>query len=45
MPAIAEPETPAYPSLRALQTEAGNGKKPKMVARMADWQYLERSLH
>ena len=45
MPVAAQPETPAYPSLRALQIEAGGGKKPKIVARMRDWQYLERFLH
>ena len=45
MPVAAQPGTPAYPSLRALQIEAGGGKKPKIVARMRDWQYLERFLH
>ena len=45
MPATAEPEALTYPSLRALQIEAGSGKKPKIVAQMGDWQYLERSLH
>ena len=45
MPATAEPEALTYPSLRALQIEAGSGKKPKIVAQMSDWQYLERSLH
>jgi len=33
------------PPLRALQVDAQSGKKPKIVARMSDWQYLERSLH
>ena len=32
-------------SPRALQVDSHTGKKPKIVAQMADWQYLERSLH
>ena len=45
MPTVVEAETVSYSSLRALQVEATSGKKPKIVAQMNDWQYLERSLH
>ncbi len=43
--APSELEPSPLPSLRALQIEASSGKKPKIVAQMSDWQYLERSLH
>ena len=43
--ALSELEIPSFRSSRMLQVEAGSGKKPKIVAQMSDWQYLERSLH
>jgi len=39
-----ETDTTSRPA-RARQVDAASGKKPKVVAQMSDWQYLERSLH